>query len=95
MPISTKRTQNEPTAENVYWCKRVLYQWVAQDRVSKDVEHVMPVVGQGKRMDERVEVDDADAERDGEEGPYESASSREGRGKERYDGRKEEREGKE
>ncbi|KFY20601.1 hypothetical protein V491_03588 [Pseudogymnoascus sp. VKM F-3775] len=69
--------------------------WVAQDRVPKDVEHVMPVVGEGKGMDERVEVDDADTERDGEEGPYESASSREGRGKERYDGRKEEGEGKE
>lgn len=67
---------------------------MAQDRVPKDIEHVMPVVGEGKRMDERVEVHDADAERDGEEGPYESVSSRGGQGKDRYDGRKEEGEGK-
>lgn len=62
---------------------------MAQDRVPEDVEHVVPIVGEGKRMDERVEMDDAQAEGDGEEGPGESAGSGEGRREDGNDGRKE------
>lgn len=40
-------------------------------------------------MDERVEMDDAQAEGDGEEGPGESAGSGEGRREDGNDGRKE------
>lgn len=93
--MSTESTQHEPAAEDVDRCERVLYQWVAQDRVPKDIEHVVSVVGEGKRMDERVEVDDAETERDGEEGPGESARSGEVRRQSGDDGRKEEGEGEE
>ncbi len=59
--MSTERMQHEPAAEDIYRCERVLYEWVAQDRVAEDVEHVVSVVGEGKRVDERVKVDDAEA----------------------------------
>lgn len=93
--MPTERTQHEPAAEDVDRCEHVLYKWVTQDRVAEDIEHVVPVVGEGKRMDERVEVDDAETERDGEEGPSESAGSGEVRSEGGDDDRKEEGEGEE
>lgn len=68
---------------------------MAQDSVPEDVEHVVSVVGEGEWMDERVEVDDTEAQRDGDEGPGESAGSGECRREGGDDGRKEEREGEE
>lgn len=68
---------------------------MAQDSVAEDVEHVVTVVCEGERMDERIEMNDAEAERDGEEGPSKSTRSRQGRRESRDDGRQKEGEGEE
>lgn len=47
-----------------------------QDAVPKDIKHVVPVVGEGKWVDERVEVDDGETDHGGEGGPEECACVR-------------------
>lgn len=50
--------EDEPTGQDVYWTQSVFDEWVAEDGVAEDVEHVVPVVGQRKGVDDGIQMDD-------------------------------------
>lgn len=49
----------EPAGENVYRTQSIFDEWMAEDRIAEDVEHVVSVICQGERMDYGIEMDHA------------------------------------
>lgn len=56
--MGAERQVDEISTDQIDWRKYVSDQWVLEDRVSENVEHVVSVVRQCKWMDDRVEFDD-------------------------------------
>lgn len=56
--MSFQAGQHDASAEQVDGTDEVLGPAVAQEDPAKDVKDVVPVIGQGERVDDGVEVDD-------------------------------------
>lgn len=48
----------EPSADDVRWDKRIPDPPGPEDGIPEDIEHVVPVVGEGEGMDDGVDVCD-------------------------------------
>ena len=57
--------KGQPAAESICQDERVAYKSRSSDSMAEDVEHVVPVVGKSKRMDDGVELDDRNRENKG------------------------------
>lgn len=74
--LTTESEENEVTREDVERAEKVFDRWVAENSVSKDVKHVMPVIRKRKGVDNRVEVDNRQGHTCGRCEPEEGVQSR-------------------
>ena len=54
--LPTKSEDNEVAREDVERAEKVFDRWVAENSVSKDVKHIMPVIRKRKGVDYGIEV---------------------------------------
>lgn len=55
---SGERAKDEPHAEDVNWHERVLDEVVAEDSISEDIEHVVPIIRESEWVDNGIVVYD-------------------------------------
>lgn len=54
--LPTRSGEGYPGANEVYWDNKIPYRRLAKEK-AEDVEHIMPIIGEGERMDDGVVSD--------------------------------------